>query len=114
MNTKNNRKRFKNISLNNLNYTEKDLSKILNFNGEEKTSLIDKCKYYEPNKVNELSCEKHKLRILHINICGLIGKLNRLKNLLYTLNECKCSIDILLISETHLRREQWLNAACAL
>ena len=102
MKSKNGRKKYRNIDLKHLNYKEKDLSKLLNFDGDEETSLIDKCKYYEPNQVNGLSCEKHKLRILHINICGLIGKLNRLKNVLHTLNESKCFVDVLLICETHL------------
>ena len=93
--------KFKSVNLSGLHYSEKDLSKIVNLDDED-TSLINKCKYYEPESIGQLAGNQYKLRVLHLNINGLVEKMSELKNLLHVLKESKCQIDILLICETHL------------
>jgi len=78
----------------------KDLNELVNIDDEDAT-LLNGCKYIEPSAIDQLSGKNFKLRILHMNICSVNSKSNRLRTLLDTLRNAHCEIDVILLCETY-------------
>ena len=80
----------------------KDLYSLLNLEDEESNPLLDNCKYYTPTAINNISSEKFKLKVLHLNIHSIPAKLVELKNLLQKLKDANHEVDLILLCETFL------------
>ncbi len=79
-----------------------DLHKIIACEDDSLNPLLNDCKYYEPSSFDKITGNRFKMKILHLNIRSLPGKLSKLLDLLSKLKDSNHEIDIILLCETFL------------
>ena len=76
---------------------------------EEDLTLNQNCLYYTYDELDQIEQHKSNLNILHLNIRGFISKRTRLLELLQTMEDSGTSIDIILLCETFMTKENKNN-----
>ena len=77
----------------------KDLFDLIDINLKP---LSSECNYIEPDDVKNQHINSSDLVTLHLNIHSIPDKLDQLKDLLYTLDQNKVHVDVVMICETFI------------